>query len=213
LAEALAVIVTALAAAGCPLVEIEEAEAHLIGGAGRERRLFREAHRRLTDGAGRGSGTHLSLSIVGGSAAGAGVETILDAPYASLAVDLIAGPDNWHLVRQAPSGRGVIAGVLAGREAVDEPREIMLWAAHYAASAGGRGPVRVGLGSAGSYAKLTWVAAVRKMRRLGEAARLAEMPPSLELARQLDPRAVSIRTAALGHDAPPPPRRRTRKGG
>jgi methionine synthase II (cobalamin-independent) len=208
MAEALAELVTALAAAGCPLVEIEEAEAHLIGDDERERRLFREAHRRLTEGAARGSETHLSLSIVGGSAVDAGVETILDAPYASLAVDLIAGPDNWHLVTRAPGGRGVIAGVQAGRESVDEPREVMLWAAHYAASSGRRGPVRVGLGSAGSYANLTWAAAVRKMGLLGEAARLAALPPSEELARSLDPRSVSSRRAALGHGVPKPKRRR-----
>ena len=43
-------------------------------------------------------GTHLSLAITGGNADEAGIETILAAPYASLAVDLIAGPDNWRLV-------------------------------------------------------------------------------------------------------------------
>jgi methionine synthase II (cobalamin-independent) len=208
MAEALAEIVTALAAAGCPLVEIEEAEAHMIGGDERERGLFREAHRRLAEGAGSGSPTHLSLSIVAGSAAEAGVETILDAPYASLAVDLIAGPENWNLVTRAPSARGIVVGVQAARDTADEPKEVMLWAAHYAASSGGRGAVRVGLGSAGSYANLTWAAAVRKMGLLGEAARLAAMPPSEELARSLDPRSVSSRRAALGHGAPKPKRRR-----
>ena len=205
-AEAIAAEVDALARAGCPLVEIEEAEAHRIGTDEHERRLFREAHRRLTDASGHGSKIHLSLSIVGGSAADAGVETILDAPYASLAVDLIAGPDNWNLVTRAPGDRGIVAGALSARD-VDEGREMLLWAAHYAAS-GGRGLVRVGLGSAGSYANLTWEAAVRKMRLLGESARLASLPPSEELARSLDPKSISCRRAALGHDAPPRPRRR-----
>ena len=36
--------------------------------------------------------------MTGGNADGAGVETLLAAPYASLAVDLIDGPDNWRLV-------------------------------------------------------------------------------------------------------------------
>lgn len=209
-AEALAQEVVALAAAGCPLVEIEESEAHRIGGDDDERRLFRDAHRRLTQGTGRVGEIHLSLSIVGGSAADAGIETILDAPYASLAVDLLAGPENWNLVTRTPGDRGVIVGVQGSRDE-DEPREVMLWAAHYAASTGGRGAVRVGLGSAGSYANLTWESAVRKMKRLGEAARLASMPPSEELARSLDPRAVSSRRAALGHDAAKPPPRRRRK--
>ena len=206
-AEALGAEVGALARAGCALVEIEEAEAHRIGTDERERRLFREAHRRLTDAGGHGSEIHRSLSIVGGSAADAGVETILEAPYASLAVDLIAGPDNWNLVTRAPGDRGIVAGALSAGD-VDEGKELLLWAAHYAASSSGRGLVRVGLGSAGSYANLTWEAAVRKMRLLGEAARLASLPPSEELARSLEPRSISARRAALGHGAPPRPRRR-----
>jgi methionine synthase II (cobalamin-independent) len=205
-AEALAAEVDALARAGCPLVEIEESEAHRIGTDERERRLFREAHRRLTEASGHGSEIHRSLSIVGGSAAEAGVETILDAPYASLAVDLIAGPDNWNLVTRAPRDRGIVAGALSAREPGDEGKEVLLWAAHYAAAAAGRGLVRVGLGSAGSYANLAWDVAVRKMKRLGEAARLAALPPSEELARSLDPRAVSSRRAALGHGVARPRR-------
>jgi hypothetical protein len=196
--EALAEIVAVLAGAGCPLVEIEETEAHRIGDEPWERQLFREAHRRLLRAE---LPVHLSLSIVGGSAAEAGVDTILDAPYASLAVDLIAGPDNWNLVTRAPGERGVIVGVQSDRSA-DEPLELMLWAAHYAAGSSDRGGVRIGLGSAGSWANLAWQAAARKMAALGEAARLAAMPPGEDLARSLDPRAVSIRRAALGHDAP-----------
>ena len=114
LAEGIRREVEALAAAGCPLVEIEEADAHLIGEDEAERRLFREAHRRLTDGI---TGAHLSLSIVGAAAASAGIETILDAPYASLAVDLIAGPDNWNLVTRTPGDRGIVVGALGAREA------------------------------------------------------------------------------------------------
>jgi hypothetical protein len=206
-AEGLRREVEALAAAGCPLIEIEELEANLIGDDDVERRLFRKAHRRLTDGI---TGTHLSLSIVGGSAAGAGVETVLDAPYASLAVDLIAGPDNWNLVTRAPSDRGVVAGALSARD-VDEPKEVLLWAAHYAASTAGRGLARVGIGSAGDYANLTWEAAVRKMRLLGEAARLAELPPGEKLAQSVDSASISARRAGLGRaaarNAARPPRR------
>lgn len=204
-ANAVRVRVEALASAGCPLIEIEEAEAHRIGLDESERRLFREAHRIVTEGF---EGTHLSLSIVGGAADKAGVETILEASYASLAVDLIAGPDNWNLVARAPGERGIVAGALAAREHADEPKELLLWAAHYAASTGGRGGARVGLGSAGSYANLTWAAAVRKMRLLGTAARLAALPPSEELLQALEPKAISARRAALGTNAPPPPRRR-----
>ena len=183
-----------LAAAGCPLIEIEERDAHLIGDAGGERQLFRDAHRLLTEGV---TGTHLSLSIVGGSAAGAGIETIAGAPYASFAFDLIAGPDNWNLVARLAGDRGVVVGALSAGEA-DEPKEVLLWGAHYAASTGGRGIARVGLGSAGSWANLTWEAALRKLEALGAAARLASLPPGEELARSVDPRSLSARQAALG---------------
>jgi hypothetical protein len=183
---------------GCPLVEIEEAEAHLIGEDEAERRLFRDAHRRVTDGVG---GTHLSLSLVGSAAAAAGIETILDAPYASLAVDLITGPDNWNLVTRTPGDRGIVVGALGAREAADEPKEVLLWAASYAASTGGRGIARVGLGSAGPWANLTWATALRKLRALGAAARLAELPPA-ERAGLVDPRSIDARSAALGRATP-----------
>ncbi len=195
-ADALRAIVIELAAAGCPLVEIEETDAHLVGDDASERELFRAAHRRLLDGV---SGTHLSLSIVGGSAWGAGLETILAAPYASLAVDLIAGPDNWNLVTRTPGERGVIAGTLPGFDSPAEAREMLVWAARHAAASRARGLDRVGLGSAGSWANLTWEGAVEKMQRLGEAARIAAMPAGPGLAAELDPRAVNARTAALGH--------------
>ena len=195
--------IEALAEAGCQLVEIEETDAHLIGADEGERRLFSEAHERLAEGA---MGTHLSLSIVGGAAAGTGIETILTAPYASLAVDLVDGPDNWNLVTRLAGDRGVVVGVLGASERGDHPTELLLWAAHYAASTGRRGVARVGLGSAGSWANLTWEAAVGRMQRLGDAARLASMPPSEELLRSLQPAAISARRAALGHDAPPRPR-------
>jgi hypothetical protein len=197
-AEALRAIVGELAAAGCPLIEIEEADAHLIGDDPVERKRFRGAHQRLTEGI---RGTHLSLSIVGGSGWGAGLETIIEAPYASLAVDLIAGPDNWNLVTRLPGDRGVIVGALPAKDSPADAKEMLLWAARYAAGSRGRGLNRVGIGSAGSWANLTWEAAVAKLRRLGDAARLASSPAGGELAAQLDPKAVSARTAALGHEA------------
>ncbi|HSO29209.1 MAG TPA: hypothetical protein VLS28_04855, partial [Candidatus Sulfomarinibacteraceae bacterium] len=197
--------VLALAEAGCPLVEIEERDAALIGDDEAERRLFRDAHLALADGV---AGIHLSLAIVGGSADGAGIETILAAPYASLAVDLVDGPDNWRLVRDVPGDRGIVAGAMSPRHPSDDGPELLLWAAAYAASSNGRGRDRVGLATAGSLAGLSWEHAERKLRRLGEAARLAAMPAA-EAAPHLDPRAIDIRSAAAGRYVPPPrPRRR-----
>ena len=93
----------ALAAAGCPLIEIHEPAATEIGADPTERALFRDAHRRLLDGV---EDPHLSLAITGGNADGAGIETLLSARYSSLALDLIAGPDNWRLVVATPGDRG-----------------------------------------------------------------------------------------------------------
>jgi methionine synthase II (cobalamin-independent) len=192
-----------LASAGCPLIEVHEPSATEIGEDERERALFREAHRRLTDGV---SGTHLSLAITGGSADAAGVETLLAAPYASLAVDLISGPDNWRLVTATPGELGIVCGALPAGLRTDDGPELLLWAVAYAASTGGRGFARVGLATASSLAALPWDAAVRKLERLGEAARLARLPIDERL-QHLDPRAVSSRSAALGRVDPPPPHR------
>jgi len=210
LATALRSEVQALAAAGCQVVEIEERDAHAIGADDAERTLFREAHLALTEGIG-GSGdvggVHLSLAIIGASADAAGIETILAAPYASLAVDLIDGPDNWRLVRGVPGDRGIVAGAMSPRHPSDDGPELLLWAAAYAASSNGRGPDRAGLATAGSLAGLSWELAERKLRRLGEAARIAALPPA-EAAARLDPRAIDIRSAAAGRFVPPSQRRR-----
>jgi methionine synthase II (cobalamin-independent) len=194
-AEALRLEVDALAGAGCPLIEIEELDAHLIGDDEAERRLFRDAHHRITDGV---SGTHLSLSIVGGSAHTAGSATILGAPYHSLAVDLIAGPDNWYLVAAAPMDRGIVVGALAASDSPAEGPELLIWAANYAASTQSRSLIRVGIGTAGGLTNLSWDEAVAKLNALGHAARLAALPPGDELAAAVDPRSIDSRTAAVG---------------
>lgn len=183
-----------LAAAGCPLVEIEETEAHRIGADQAARHLFRAAHIGIARDV---QGTHLSLSIVGGSAWEAGAATILDPPYHSLAADLIAGPDNWRLVAATPGERGIVAGALVTTAGRDEGPELLVWAAHYAASTRGRGLARVGLGTGGSLVHLSWAEAVAKLEALGSAARIAMLPAG-ELADAIDPRAVSSRAAALG---------------
>jgi methionine synthase II (cobalamin-independent) len=200
-----------LAAAGCPLIEIHEPAATRIGDDLAERALFREAQQRLLDGV---TGTHLSLAITGGNGDAAGIETLLAAPYASLAVDLIAGADNWRLVVATPGDRGIVCGALPVTPTQDGGPETLIWAAAYAASTGGRGTDRVGLATASSLAHVSWEVALRKIALLGEAARLAGLPAA-ERVEHLDPRAVSIRRAALGHGAahePPPPSRGASEG-
>lgn len=192
----------ALAAVGCPLIEIHEPAATDIAADDFQRALFREAHRLLLEGV---ANVHLSLAITGGNAAAAGVETLLAAPYASLAVDLIAGPDNWRLVVATPGERGIVCGALSAQRDSSDLPEVLLWAAGYASSTRGRGRIRVGLASASSLAHLPWEVAVRKLAVLGEAARLADLAPADRRLR-LDPRAVDIRSAALGRIEPWRPR-------
>jgi methionine synthase II (cobalamin-independent) len=196
--------IVALVAAGCPLVEIHEPAAVDIGTDQVERASFRAAHQELLAGL---TGVHLSLAITGGNADAAGIDTLLAGPYASLAVDLIDGPENWRLVVAAPRERGVICGALSANAGSDDRAEMLLWAAGYAASTGGRGPARVGLATASSLANVPWAVAMRKMQLLGESARLADQAPD-QLRARLDPRAVDSRSAALGRVVPPPSRRR-----
>jgi methionine synthase II (cobalamin-independent) len=192
-AEALNTTLRELAAAGCPLIEIHEPAVISIGDeAGWA--LVREAHLRLLDGL---DGTHLSFALTGGNVDAAGYGTVLTLPYASLALDLIAGPDNWRLAAATPGDRGIVCGALSPKPDSADGPETLLWAVGYAASTGGRGPARVGLATASSLAHLPWEVAMRKIEALGEAARLADEPPDIRLAA-LDPRAVSSRSAAFG---------------
>jgi methionine synthase II (cobalamin-independent) len=190
--------VAALRDAGCTFVEIDEPAADAIGGDAHERALFVDAHRRLTEGV---ATVHLSLALIGGNADTAGAATFFDLPYASYAFDLIAGPDNWRLITDAPADRGIVCGAMSPAAGGDERPETLVWAAHYAAS--GRGLERVGLANAPGLEALPWDVAVVKLARVAEAARIAALPSPDALAEALDPRAVSSRSAALGRAAPP----------
>ena len=204
LAESLGAEVASLAAAGCPMVEIHEPAV-----AGRsfdepERRAAVAAWRLLIGGA--GDSVHLSLVFTGGDVTGFG-RAIYDAPFASYAFDLRAGPDNWRVIADAPGDRGIVVGAMATAAGSDDGPELLVWAAHYAASIGGRGLDRVGLATAGSLADLPWDVALRKLRRLGEAARIAAHRSFAEIAPHIDPRAAGTRSAALGRYVPPRKRR------
>ena len=201
-ARALNDVLRSLAAAGCPLIEIHEPALAGIGDDPDAWRLVREAHAAMTDGV---AGAHLSLAVTGGAIDPAGFEAVLAAPFASYALDLIAGPENWRFVRAVPGERGIVCGAMAVDPVADEGPEILLWAAAYAASSQGRGRDRVGLSTASSLAALRWDVAVRRLARLGAAVELASGSLD-ELREGLDPRSIDARTAALGHGAPPPRR-------
>ena len=110
----------------------------------------------------------------------AGPEAVFGAPYASHLFDLIAGPDNWYLVRAAPGDRGIIcAALVAGVPgAKRDQAPLLAWAAQYAASANGRGLDRVGLANASPLGGLTPAAAREALGGLGRAAALAALPPA-----------------------------------
>lgn len=196
--------IAGLADAGCPWIEVREDVRAFDPSAARDR--FLAAHSAL----GRDlEGLHRSLAFIGGNADALGIEPVLAGGYASLAVDLIEGPDNWRLVTALPAGLGVVAGALAVRKPTDLGTEVLVWAAQYAASTQGRGLDRVGLATSASMVHLTWEQAMRKLDRLAEGARLATSGGD-DLRRAIDPRAVDIRSAAMGAYDPEAPRPRRR---
>lgn len=211
LAAALNLELIALAEAGCPFVQVEEDEAVRIGPDPAERNLFSEAQARLLDGVPDATGAfHRSLAISGGNADTAGPATFFEAPYESYFFDLIDGPDNWRLITRAPEQRGIVCGAVDVHDPRIDDKELIVWAASYAAS-GGREFERVGVAPAGNMAGLDPVIARRKLDRLGESARIIEARADVPIQAQLDPRAVDMRSAALGKWTPPselPPRRR-----
>ena len=188
-ADALQPTIQALAAAGCPFVEIDEPDALAITVVPAERRRFVDAHRRLTD---RIDGLHLSLTLTGGNLDMAGAATFFDLPYASYAFDLIAGPDNWRLIAAAPTDRGIICGAMSPLPSADLAREVLVWAAHYAASTNGRGRERVGLANASSLVGLSRAEALRRLSIIADAARIAAIESPEDLAPLLDPRATRL---------------------
>ena len=194
----------AVLAAGCPVVEIHEPAAALPTGeeAGA---AFAAVHRRLL--AGLPPESHATLAITGGDAEALGADAVFAAPYHSHLFDLIAGPDSWRTIARAPGERGIIVGVSDASGARDVGLEEMAWAAGYAASIGGRGMARVGLAPSGGLGGLDPARARALLDRLGEAARLLAGDPERML-RRFDPRAVDLRSAALGVFGPDPRGRR-----
>jgi methionine synthase II (cobalamin-independent) len=186
-AEALQPSIAALASAGCAFVEVEESDALAIAVVGSELRRFVDAHRRLTDVI---EGVHVSLALTGGNFDAAGPAAFFDLPYASFAFDLIAGPDNWRLIAAAPADRGIVCGALSPQAGGETSREVLVWAAHYAASTNGRGLERVGLANSSSLAGLPRGEALARLAIVADAARIAAMPSTEEQAGYLDPRAI-----------------------
>jgi methionine synthase II (cobalamin-independent) len=153
--------------AGAPVVQVEEDGLCLIGPADdAERTLAADALRRLTAGL---SG-HLSLSVAGGDAGGAGAHVLYDAPFSSHYFDLMLGPDGWRAARDAPAERGLILGVADCRRPDPDDAQLSAWAAAYAASMRGRGLERVGLAPSAGLETLPREAALAKLAGLAAVA-------------------------------------------
>ena len=194
--------IEALAAAGCPLIEIEEPAAVEVGDDERERRRFGDALRTAT--AGLGDAVHLSLVLTGGNVDAIGAATIFDLPFSSYAFDLIAGP------RQlAAHRRG------AGRSGDRLRRARSVGGCRRPSGSPRSGPPttrpRPGVGASSASASPMRRASAGLDARAGTcegrgrsatAARLAATASPDELAAALDPRAVDIRSAALGKYMP-----------
>jgi hypothetical protein len=174
----------ALASAGCPLVVVDEPDAVRVGADEDVRGRFGEAQRALLAG---DPPLHAMLAITGGSAWSAGPATILDAPYASYLLDLVAGPDNWDLARQVPGDRGIVCAALRAPSGEDQA-PLLVWAAQYAASMRDRGLARVGLANASPLGGLSEAEASAALHALGRAARLAAMTPEDAIEAGLDRR-------------------------
>jgi len=188
-ADALADEIGALAAAGCEVILVEEPAAVHIGDDDAERALFAAAGTRLLAQA---SGVHAMLVLTGGNADAVGWRTVFGPPWQSLLVDLIDGPDNWRLVREAPGDRGIIAGgfSLTDPDGADQTPQLV-WAAHYAASANGRGFDRIGLANAQPAGGHTAEHLRAAMTQLATAARLATMAPADAIEAGLDAKAIA----------------------
>jgi hypothetical protein len=123
--------------------------------------------------------------LCGGEIDLAGHAALLDPPFLSYLVDVLAGPSAWRFIASVPPERGIIAGSAdATSEAMDET-EVHVWAMAWAAQ-GGRGSERVGCAPNGTLGRIGRHFAHRKCGRLGEAVRIASMGPLQDVAEALD---------------------------
>jgi hypothetical protein len=194
--EALSAELRALAAAGCAMIEVDEPSAASIGDDKAEWAVVREAQARLTGDLAEADTSHLSLGLWGGAIDPAGHRTLIDPPYRSYLVDVLAGPSAWRFIDAVPPERGIIAGAGdATTHRLDET-EVLIWAMAWAAE-GGRGSSRVGVAPNGSLAGIDRQAAHRKCQRLGESVRIAQMGPLHDVAAALDEAPIQSRMPEL----------------
>lgn len=193
LAEAMNAELRALAGAGCPIIQIDEGALAAIGDDAEKWALYSATQQRLTAGL---EEHHLSLGIYHGAVDPAGFASVLDGPYRSYLVDVLAGPAAWRFVFAMPPDRGVIVGALDAAQSVRDEPELMVWAMAWAAN-GERTGDRIGVAPNGSLRSLGRHETRRKVEEMGEAMRIASMGPLQEVAEALDPAPLETRMAPL----------------
>jgi Cobalamin-independent synthase, Catalytic domain len=193
LAEALNAELRALAAAGCPLIQVDEGALTAIGDDAAAWRLYGETQRRLTAGL---EETHLSLGLYHGAIDPAGHAAVLDGPWRSYLVDALGGPDAWRFVFAIPPEIGVVVGALDATSTALDETEVMVWAMAWACPEE-RTPARVGIASNGSMRAIGRHASRRKIELMGEAVRIGSMGPLQEVAEALDPTPLESKMAPL----------------
>jgi methionine synthase II (cobalamin-independent) len=194
--EALNAEIRALSDAGCPIVEVDEPMALQIGDNAREWRAFRAAGERLTGGADEDGFAHLSLGLWGGLIDPAGHAALIDLPYKSYLVDVLAGPSAWRFIAAVPPELGIVAGAADVRTETLEETEVLVWAMAWAAQ-GGRGQQRVGIAPNGPLAFIGRHFAHRKCQRCGEAVVIANAGPLQDVAEALDEKPLHSRMRDL----------------
>jgi methionine synthase II (cobalamin-independent) len=185
LGEALNQELRALQDAGCAMIEIDEPLAAQIGAADGEWATLRDANRRLTADVDQDEGTHLSLAIWGGEIDQAGHVPLLDLPYRSYLVDVLAGPSAWRFIDAVPAERGIVVGSADTSTDHWDETEVHVWAMAWAED-NRRGSTRVGCATNGSQTRIGRHFAHRKCYRLGEAVRVALAGPLQDVAVALD---------------------------
>ena len=165
MAEAIGAAVSGLAGAGCPLIEIEEPDAVIAASGDEGLRLeFTADLGRLTDAARRGAPPVARHDRRQRRRPRRGARC---STCRSPAMRSTSSPDP-TTGGSSPRRRAIGASSAARwtrRATADDRPEPLVWAAHYAASTGGRGLARVGLANASSLAALTPRAGARARSR------------------------------------------------
>lgn len=185
LGEALNRELLALQDAGCAMIEIDEPLVAQIGDEAAEWAAFQAANTRLVAGIDQEDGPHLSLATWGGDIDPAGHAPLLDLPYRSYLVDVLAGPSAWRFIDAVPPERGVVVGSADTSTEHWDETEVHVWAMAWAERSV-RGSTRVGCSTNGSLTRIGRHFAHRKCYRLGEAVRVALAGPLQDVAVALD---------------------------